>query len=168
MRQIRQADAEPLFRLIDANREHLVKYLSWVETTKDQSDTEKFIKSAVENFEQGIGQLFCIVYQKEIVGTIGLIVREYKSIPTHMIGYWLDQGKQGKGIMTSCTKLLCQNAFEKLDCESILIRCHDTNDKSANVALRSGFTYVGTFDDVCYEKACKTKHFVLKNPRQSK
>lgn len=85
------SDTQRLFDLTDKNREYLGKYLTWVEDVKSVSDTAKFVETSIAEFETGASQAFCIIHKEEIVGTISLMIRDNQTVPTHILGYWIDE-----------------------------------------------------------------------------
>lgn len=60
-----------------------------------------------------------------------------------MIGYWLGEKYQGKGIMTKACKALIQYCFEELNLERIEIRVATENIKSQAIPERLGFQKEG-------------------------
>jgi len=73
---------------------------------------------------------------------IGYLFWNFDSQQTE-IGYWLAESATGQGIMTRCTREFTRYAFETLKLNRVVIRCADTNTKSAGVAERLGYTLEG-------------------------
>jgi ribosomal-protein-serine acetyltransferase len=70
-----------------------------------------------------------------------------------MIGYWLGESYQGKGLMTGACRALVDYLFSELRLQRIEIRCATSNARSCAVPQRLGFTKEGVlrqaqaFDD---------------------
>lgn len=54
-------------------------------------------------------------------------------------GYWLDEDRQGLGIMTRATARLIEFAFDKQECNRVVLRCAAENIKSRGIPERLGF-----------------------------
>ena len=130
--------AEEIFELVDRNREHLSKWMGWLDATKEPKDTREFIESCLKDLSKENLILCSIVYKGRIVGNIDLHSIERKNKKAS-IGYWLDKEANGKGIMNKCVKRVCEYAFSKLGLEKIVIECDVENYKSCAVAKRAGF-----------------------------
>jgi ribosomal-protein-serine acetyltransferase len=70
-----------------------------------------------------------------------------------MIGYWLGESFQGKGLMTGACRALLDYLFFELKLHRVEIRCAIGNARSCAVPKRLGFTKEGVlrqaqaFDD---------------------
>ena len=135
-------NASEIFRLTDKNRAYLKKTLPWLDGTTKVEDTEKFITDSLQKQSEGKQAIFEIWYQNVLVGLVDFheISESRKSA---LIGYWLDEEYQGKGVMTEATKLLVKYGFDTLGLNRIEINCSTENPKSGVVAKRLGFTKEG-------------------------
>ena len=59
------------------------------------------------------------------------------------IGYWIDQGHEGHGIVTRCVESLMGYAIEKLEIERFVIGCAVENLRSRAVPRRLGYRLQG-------------------------
>ncbi|MBI2443595.1 MAG: GNAT family N-acetyltransferase [Candidatus Levybacteria bacterium] len=136
------SDAGMLFQLIDKNRAHIGEWLWWVSGTTSVTQIEEKIKAWAEKENKGENAAFGIWYKDALAGVISFdsIVKEYKNAE---IGYWLDEGHQGKGIVTESCKLLIDYGFKELGLHRIEIRCTVGNEKSCAIPERLGFTKEG-------------------------
>ena len=153
------ADESPtLFNLIDKNRDHIGKWLIWVEKTKTTEDTEVKIKEWEEKEKKGEGINFGIWYKNELVGVVSYnyINKEHRKAE---IGYWLDKDHQGKGIMTNACKLLIDYGFSDLNLHRIEISCAKGNEKSCAIPERLGFTKEGQFRESGYINGKFVDHY---------
>ena len=145
--------AEEIFKSMDLNREYLRRYLPWVDSTKTVEDTREFIQASKKQDSLNNGFNAGIWYKEEYAGTIGFhsINKEVNSIS---IGYWLDEGFVGKGLMTKACKVFIDYAFEVLRMNRVEIRCAEENLKSRAIPERLGFVKEGIIrdDELLYGK----------------
>jgi ribosomal-protein-serine acetyltransferase len=134
--------AEELFRLVDANRDHLRKWLGWVDSSTSPEDTRRFIRDTLAELANGGEYGFAILQRGELVGGIGL--RVSTEIREAEIGYWLAAAAQGQGTVTRATRAVIRFAFDDLGTNRVVIKCAEANAKSRAVPERLGFTLEGT------------------------
>jgi ribosomal-protein-serine acetyltransferase len=134
--------AEALFRLVDANREHLRRWLPWVDASMSAEDTRSYIQQMLHALAEGKEYGFAIFHRGELVGGIGL--HPTPEIEEAEIGYWLSEGSQGQGIITRASRALIRFSFEELEMHRVIIRCAKGNARSRAVPERLGFTLEGT------------------------
>lgn len=133
---------EEMFKSTDSCRNHLRKWLPWVDGTKTSEDTKNFIEMTKKQFASGNGFQAGIWYKGEFSGVIGYhgIDWSNKSVS---IGYWLDERYVGKGIMTKACRAFVDYAFNDLKLHRVEIRCAENNYKSRAIPERLGFTKEG-------------------------
>src|SRR6056297_407990 len=136
-------EAEQLFKLIDSNREHLKKWLPWVEDVKEPSDSEDFIKNSRQQFADNNGFQAGIWYKNKLVGVIGYHSIDWSNKKTS-IGYWLGKEYQGTGIITRCCEAMVDNAIENYDLNKVEISCAEGNVRSRSIPERIEFIQEGT------------------------
>jgi ribosomal-protein-serine acetyltransferase len=133
---------DELFCLVDKNREHLRKWLPWVDANRSSTDTESFIKSAINQHESKKGPQYVVFYNAAMCGVCGFhpfdIANKISSI-----GYWLSHAYSGKGIMTISVKTLLEAGFNEYDLNRIEIACATGNARSRAIPERLGFKYEG-------------------------
>ncbi|WP_313467073.1 GNAT family protein [Carnobacterium sp.] len=142
-----------LFDLVDSDREHIREFLDFVDTTKEPSDEIKYINMKLSGHIKGTDRLFLISYEDELVGSIDLHFIDSRNKKAE-IGYWIHSSQAKKGITTKCVKKVCQIAFEEMGLNKLSIVADTENAGSNAVALKSGFSFVGTDkeDIVMYDK----------------
>ncbi len=144
LKQLELSHADKIFTLIDKNREYLAPWFWWVKETKSVDDSLRFLEIEKEKYEKKTGITCGIWYREELVGLVSL-----NEIDIHtnsaVIGYWLDNDFQGKGIMTNSCKLLINYAFKVLKLHRIEILHAEQNEKSKAVIQRLGFVHEGHF-----------------------
>src|SRR5262245_30487016 len=111
--------ADELFRLSDANREHLRPWMPWIDGTKSVEDTRAFLKGVLEGFTQGRAYTFAIMERGTHVGTIGLELVEDANEAE--IGYWISAGAERRGLITKSTEALMRFAFEDVGLNRVVI-----------------------------------------------
>ncbi len=142
LEQTAPSHAQPLFAAIDRNRQHLRKFLSWVDYMQSADDVAKYIESCQSLNQAGEELSFVIMNDQVLCGRIGLhlINRQHKNAE---IGYWLTEEAQGNGIVTACCKELINYAFRQLGLHRITIKAAVENHRSQSVPQRLGFTTEG-------------------------
>ncbi|RXJ72234.1 RimJ/RimL family protein N-acetyltransferase [Veronia nyctiphanis] len=124
------------------NFAYLSQWLAWPAFCKTEEDFEGFIKGSVHKYADGISMNCAIKYKGEIVGNTGFntINQDTKMA---VIGYWLAEKYQGKGIITRTTRFLIDYAFKTLDLEKVQISAAEENLPSRAVCERLGMTLEG-------------------------
>src|SRR5579859_4598780 len=113
LKQLTLPDTESLFALTDKNRSYLKQWLSWLDRTQSIQDTEKFIQNSIDQAVQNKAAVFGIYYKDNLVGVIDCNTIDTANRKA-IIGYWLSEDTQGKGIMTRAVKEIIRFAFEDL------------------------------------------------------
>ena len=146
LRSLAKGDAPASFRVIDANRDYLRKWLPWVDDTKSQGDTEKVFADWDEKYKQKSDYVFGIFVDGGYIGNMGLhdINRHNNSA---IIGYWLSKEMQGRGIMTDCVRALTNFGLHTVGLNRINIHCAIENKKSRAIPERLGYVQEGIIQD---------------------
>lgn len=139
---IGEQNAGELFALTDRNREHLRKWLPWVDGTKTVDDTMEFIRMSMEQNQKDEVYKFIIHYINEAAGMIG-IQEIIKMNNKCEIGYWLSEDVSGKGIMTLSCKALTDFSFNEIGMNRTTIKCATGNIKSQMIPRRLKFKEEG-------------------------
>lgn len=142
VRVLESRDARALFDLVDRNREHLGRWMPWVETTRTARDTRAFIDRGREQLRRDDGFQAGIWYCGQLVGAIGFHYWNWDSRRTE-IGYWLTAEAQGKGIMTRACRTMVDYALGNLKLNRVEIRTAVSNARSRALAGRLGFVQEG-------------------------
>jgi ribosomal-protein-serine acetyltransferase len=142
LRQLAEYDIEELTTLIDNNRAYLREWLPWLDSSNNINDTARFIGRSVEQAVDDNGLTLGIVCGGILAGVIGQHYIDSLNRRTEL-GYWIDAGHQGRGIITRATARLVDYAFQEQDCNRVILQCAVGNVKSRAVAERLGFTQEG-------------------------
>ena len=134
--------SEELFSLFLRNKIELSIWMNWANSIDSIEDVTQIIEEFRINFKSDGKFEGGIFVEGVLVGGIGMDKYD-KENKTSSIGYWLDKGNQGKGIITQACQGLIRYCKEILGVNRIEIRCSAKNDKSNAVAKRLGFTFEG-------------------------
>ncbi|WOJ95594.1 GNAT family protein [Congregibacter brevis] len=129
--------APAIFDCVGQNREHLRRWLLWVDKTESQSDIEIFLSSEVEKWLDGTAAGYAIFCNTQLCGVAGFNQLD-RNNAVGEIGYWLAESYTGQGIMTCVANTLCDYGFKQLGLKRIEIRCATGNNASRRVAERVG------------------------------
>lgn len=138
--------SEELFHLVDMNRDHLRKWLPWVDSMTSPLQYHSIIPMWLKQFADNTGVHTGIRYRGQLVGTIGFHQMDWNNSQTSM-GYFLSKHAQGYGIITKSVTALINYALFELGLNRIEIRCGEHNLKSRAVPERLGFTKEGIVRD---------------------
>jgi ribosomal-protein-serine acetyltransferase len=142
LRQIESRDAEQLFELTERNRAYLREWLPWVDHSHSTEDTRRFITGALSQYHANRGPNGAIWLDGAIVGSVGCHPIDWANHACS-IGYWLDSGQQGKGIISKCCAALIDYLFDEMKLHRVVIQCGVGNTKSCAIPKRLGFTREG-------------------------
>ena len=142
LRQLVSDDAEELFALTDRNREHLRKWLPWLDTCPTVKESLVHIETVWRQSERGDGLSFGIRYGNRIAGTVGY--NQISADRIGYIGYWIGKEYEGKGIMFACVSQLIDYGFHVLGLEKQTIAAAVENARSRSVAERLKFKLEST------------------------
>lgn len=143
IREATLADAAIIWQTIYDNRDYLRTWLPFVDNLKDVSDEEAFLKQQLSAPYDERNIVFVIGQGHELCGLVGFVNSDFPNHRTE-IGYWLIPEYQGRGVMTSCVRHLCQWAVSERGINRIQIRCAVGNQQSNAIPRRLGFTLEGT------------------------
>jgi ribosomal-protein-serine acetyltransferase len=135
--------ASMLFAVVDENRDHLRRYLPWVDNTRTVNDSVGFIQATLEQFARSQSLSTGIFFHGALAGVIGYHTIDWANRRT-ALGYWLSSSYQGHGIMTRAVRAMTSHAFGALSLHRMEIRAALENKRSRGVAERSGFKFEGT------------------------
>jgi ribosomal-protein-serine acetyltransferase len=135
-------EANALYAVVDRNRERLRRWLPWVDQTRWPEDVRLFILRVLEQYHSNLGPQVGIWVDGELRGTLGCHPIDWAN-RNCSLGYWLDAGLEGKGVMTQCCATLLDYLFGELKLHRAEIRCGTENYRSCAIPKRLGFTREG-------------------------
>lgn len=142
LRLLDETDARELHGLIEANRTYLARWLPWA-ASQAFDDTLGFIHRTRSQLTDNDGFQVAVVLGEDIIGVIGYHTVDWGNRSTR-IGYWLDEGHQGRGTMTAAVRLLIDHAFSIWRLNRVEIRVAAENRRSRAIPERLGFRQEGT------------------------
>jgi ribosomal-protein-serine acetyltransferase len=143
---LEERDAAELYALVDANREHLQRFLPWARVATLESE-RAFVRASLERFSRGGGFDGGLRLAGALVGALG-VFNVRPDVRRAELGYWLAEQVQGRGVMTRAVAGLAGELFEVQGYNRLEIRCQAENLRSRRVAERLGFKHEGTLRSV--------------------
>jgi ribosomal-protein-serine acetyltransferase len=143
LRLLEEADADELFGVIDANREHLARWMPWVASENEPADVLPFIRATRRQIADNDGlQTAIVAPDGRIVGTVGVHNVDWMNRKSS-IGYWLARDEQGRGTMTEAVRAYVDHAFTTWKLNRIAIQAAVENARSRAIPERLGFREEG-------------------------
>lgn len=140
---LQDKNADVLFDLVRKNRTYLRRWLPWLDIIQTSADESYFISAENHQWQENKGLTLGIWYKLTLVGVIGFHNLNLKN-QTADIGYWIDEGHQGKGIVTQACRKLIDIGFQKIGLSTIFISCAEENYKSHRIPIKLGFSLYQT------------------------
>jgi len=138
LRMLREEDAEELFTVVEANRQHLREWLPWLDVNTEIKHTRQFIRSTDAQHARNEGFVCAVLLADRIVGLAGYHPIRWAERSVE-IGYWLSRKAVGNGIMTKCCRVLVDHAFMQLGLNRVSIPAAVGNSRSRAIPERLGF-----------------------------
>lgn len=139
---LEEIHAASLFNLINNNRAYLKEWLPWVDSMRTVENTRNYIVNCIKQAEERTDFAYAILFDGNMVGRIGMHhINQQNKIGE--IGYWLANGMQGRGIVTSCCTALINYGFDELGLNRIVIKCAVGNERSRAIAEKLDFKKEG-------------------------
>jgi len=96
-------------------------------------------------------EIFAIVINNEVAGSIGVHPKLDIHCKNAEIGYWIAEEYWGNGIVPEAVKLMVNYGFKTFDITRIYASTYDINIKSQRVLEKSGFVQEASFKDTLYK-----------------
>jgi ribosomal-protein-serine acetyltransferase len=139
VRRLTLGDAEPIWTIVDAERDRLGVWLPWVEVTTSIDDQRRWLESVLADTRNLDGS--GIFVDGEYAGGVGL-TRDLFGVSGE-IGYWIGSAHEGKGLVTRATRAMIDIGFRELGLHRIMIQAAVENVRSRAIPERLGFTQEG-------------------------
>ncbi|MGN6258204.1 MAG: GNAT family N-acetyltransferase [Solirubrobacterales bacterium] len=137
LRLLRPEDAAELHALVEANRDHLARWMPWA-AGQEMEGTQRFIAETEAQLARNDGFQAAIAPHGPILGVVGFHSVDWTNRSTS-IGYWLAEHAQGRGLMTTAVRALVDHAFDEWELHRIEIHCAPANRRSRAIPERLGF-----------------------------
>ena len=141
LRLLEEADAEELYRLVDANRGYLAEWMPWA-AAQTLEGTAAFIQTALRRHADRNGFEMGLILDERMVGAAGFAGIDWVARATS-VGYWLAEEHQGRGLMTRAVRVLVDHAFGELELHRVEIQAAEGNRRSRAIPERLGFQQEG-------------------------
>ena len=134
--------ADELFALIDRNREHLRRWMPWLDETRTAEDSRAFVRRSLEQFARHEGLVEGIWHDGRLAGVVSFVRIDWNN-RSAVLGYWIGREYEGKGLATSACRAMIDHGFGEMALNRIEIKAAVDNPRSIAVAGRLGFTREG-------------------------
>jgi len=142
LRPLSEQDSARLYAAVDANRDHLRRFMAWLDTTRSAADIEAFRARAVEQETDGNGLSRIIERDAQICGVVSLD-RIDQWNRRGELGYWITRDLEGRGVCRRACARMIEYAFDELQLNRLTIAAAVDNRRSRALAERLGFTLEG-------------------------
>lgn len=126
--------------MVIENQEHLKRWMPFAQEIWSVERYETICREAEANFilRKDFQLSIYDARGETLIGSTG-IHRPDWTVPSFMIGYWLDQKHLGKGYVTEALNALTRYCFEVFGAKRVYLTCDARNAKSIAVMERLGF-----------------------------
>jgi ribosomal-protein-serine acetyltransferase len=143
LRLIERQHITELFALIDANREHWRQWHPWLrDALRSAADVEQFVARWLQQFANNRGFCAGVWFEGHLCGLIYHVNVDWVN-RWISLSYWLDEGHQGKGVMTASCRAFVSHAFTAWKMNRVTIQCAVQNARSRSIPERLGFKLEG-------------------------
>jgi ribosomal-protein-serine acetyltransferase len=142
LRSVELKNANELFGIIEESREHLKKWLPWVEYVRSVNDERHIVGQWIYEMQMRSAIHLCMVFEDKIAGLLSTHQIDWINERTS-IGYWVRKEMTGNNLATTATAVLMNYLFEKLRLHRIYIQAATDNGASNKVIKKLGFKLEG-------------------------
>ena len=147
LRMLQPHHAEELYALVDANREHLRRWLPWVDAVTSVDMERDFIQASLGGFARDGSFVAGLWHRGHIAGAIGLDPINWAN-RIASIGYFLGEISQGKGLITRACLAMVDYSLVELKLNRVEIHVATENHRSQAIPKRLGFKQEGILRQV--------------------
>lgn len=145
-------DAEGICKIIN-NKKVLDNLRDGIPFPYTIEDAKEFI-TAMLSADPNTTYAFAIIFDNNIVGSIGAFRQSNIHFRTAEVGYYIGEPYWGKGLATSAIKQLCQYIFQETDIIRLFAEPFANNKASCRILEKSGFEYEGTLRKNAVKNGC--------------
>ncbi|MDK9606121.1 50S ribosomal protein L7/L12-serine acetyltransferase [Lelliottia wanjuensis] len=149
LRSVDERHTSELHALVIKNKTWLQTAFDWAQYVGTQDDTRKNVLSNQMLHQRGYAKMFLIFQDETLKGVLSFNSIEPTN-KTGYIGYWLDKGSQGQGILSLSLQAFMGYYAERGEIRRFVIKCRVANMQSNRVAVRNGFTLEGCLKEAEY------------------
>ncbi len=133
-------------QLVTANQERLARWEPWAVKPQAISETRAFLEASARSWLDGSELPVAIAVREDgqwhLAGAAGLRINGYTR--SGEVGYWIDGGHEGRGLITMTVAALLDQAFGPLGIDRVTLHTDPANERSRAVARRLGFVEEAT------------------------
>ena len=131
--------------LLAANHERLARWEPWAVSPPVLEETRAFLEAGARNWMDGSELPVAIAVrahgQWRLVGSVTLRISGYSQ--SGEIGYWIDGGYEGRGLVSNAAAAVLDQAFGPLGLCRATLHTDAANERSVALARRLGFVKEG-------------------------
>jgi RimJ/RimL family protein N-acetyltransferase len=144
VRPYRAADVPVVWAAIQDSRDHLSRWLPWVNTVRSLADQRTALAGVRARWRSREDLTFGIFDRRTatFLGGTGLH-RINWSLRLFETGYWIRRTAEGAGYITEAVQLVVRLAFDRLEANRVEIRMDPRNLRSRRIPERLGFVFEG-------------------------
>lgn len=142
LRAVEERYTADLHGLVVKNRIFLQTAFDWAQHVGSEEDTRRNVQSNQMLHQRGYAKMFLIFFKDELAGVLSFNAIEPANKAGY-IGYWLDEGQQGKGILSQALRAFMRYYVGRGEIRRFVIKCRVDNLSSNRVAQRNGFALEG-------------------------
>lgn len=136
---------EAYHELLAANHERLARWEPWAVNPPVLEETRSFLQASARNWLEGSELPVVIAVrgngQWRLAGSVSLRISYYSR--SGEIGYWIDGGYEGTGLVSKAVAAILDEAFGPLGLDRVTLHTDAANERSRALARRLGFTEEG-------------------------
>lgn len=128
---------QSVLNLVNNSRQHLAKYLYWVDSVVDNTSCHRYIDQRINSGLNG-AQWQAIYFNNKLVGIFA--VKSVSNEGIAELGYWLTHTAVGHGIINQIIAQAPLLLLQDTPAHTIEICCLCQNQASINIAKKAGAT----------------------------
>ncbi|WP_061709182.1 50S ribosomal protein L7/L12-serine acetyltransferase [Pseudenterobacter timonensis] len=138
-----------LHALVVKNSSWLQSAFDWAQHIGSEEDTRRNVQSNQMLHARGYAKMFLIFQDEALRGVLSFNAIEPVN-KTGYIGYWIDKGCQGQGLLSQSLQAFMRYYAERGEVRRFVIKARVANLQSNRVAQRNGFTLEGCLKEAEY------------------
>ncbi len=142
LQAIKIGDVNKLYAIIRDSREHLEKWLPWVDFIQSLEDERHIIEQWIYDMQIRAAIHLSIKAEDEVVGMVSTGQIDWTNQRTS-IGYWIKKESVRQNFASEATAILLTYLFDNLRLHRIFIQAATDNDASNGVIRKLGFKIEG-------------------------
>lgn len=158
LRSVELRDVEALYRIITTSRQHLERWLPWVEFVRTVDDERHIVEQWIYDMQMKSAVHLCITVDTRLVGLVSTHQIDWLNQKTS-VGYWIGLKDTGNNFTTEAAAILLIYLFETVRLNRVAIQAATGNEPSNRVIKKLGFKWEG----VLRENERVKDHFVDHN-----